>query len=93
MVVGSGAREHALVWRLSLSSQVACICVAPGNGGTRLLARSSRVPIQHVAVNQNRDICQLAVDEKLGTSPRNVLEFTPAHVSCFLALCRAFRDD
>jgi phosphoribosylamine--glycine ligase len=33
LVVGSGGREHALAWKLSCSSQVARVCVAPGNPG------------------------------------------------------------
>jgi phosphoribosylamine--glycine ligase len=34
MVVGGGAREHTLVWKLSLSKKVEQIYVAPGNAGT-----------------------------------------------------------
>lgn len=34
LVVGSGGREHALAWRLALSSKVETVHVAPGNGGT-----------------------------------------------------------
>jgi amidophosphoribosyltransferase len=33
LVLGSGAREHALAWKLSMSAEVSCIFVAPGNGG------------------------------------------------------------
>ncbi len=33
LVIGSGGREHALAWRLSLSSSVAQVFVAPGNPG------------------------------------------------------------
>ena len=36
MVVGSGGREHALAWKLSQSSRVERILVAPGNGGTQV---------------------------------------------------------
>lgn len=43
LVVGSGGREHALVWKISQSPMVDKIYCAPGNAGTRLLAES--VPI------------------------------------------------
>lgn len=33
LVIGSGGREHALVWKLSKSSHVSKIFWAPGNGG------------------------------------------------------------
>ncbi len=34
LVIGSGGREHALVWKLRQSPKVTQIYVAPGNGGT-----------------------------------------------------------
>ena len=43
LVVGSGAREHALCWRLKLSPQVSDIWVASGNSGTALIA--DNVPV------------------------------------------------
>ena len=36
MVIGSGGREHAIAWKLSLSEDVDKIYCAPGNGGTEL---------------------------------------------------------
>ena len=43
LVVGSGGREHALVWALQRSPRVGALYVAPGNGGTAGLA--TNVPI------------------------------------------------
>src|SRR5688500_651759 len=34
LVLGSGAREHALVWRLARDDGVRRVRIAPGNGGT-----------------------------------------------------------
>lgn len=36
LVLGSGGREHALVWKLAQSRQVTQLWVAPGNAGTSL---------------------------------------------------------
>jgi phosphoribosylamine--glycine ligase len=39
LVVGSGGREHALVWKISQSKRVTHIYAAPGNGGMKDLAK------------------------------------------------------
>lgn len=44
-VIGSGGREHALVWKLRQSPQVDRIFVAPGNGGTAQEAKTENVAI------------------------------------------------
>jgi phosphoribosylamine---glycine ligase len=51
MVVGSGGREHALAWKIAQSSLVEALFVAPGNGGSELVATNLAVDItDHAAV-------------------------------------------
>jgi len=44
LIIGSGGREHALAWKLIQSPHVDKIFVAPGNGGTALIAEN--VPVK-----------------------------------------------
>jgi phosphoribosylamine--glycine ligase len=39
LVIGSGGREHALVWKINQSTQVSKIYCAPGNAGISQLAQ------------------------------------------------------
>ena len=51
MVIGSGGREHALAWAISGSPRVEKLFVAPGNGGTELIAENAEIDItDHGAV-------------------------------------------
>jgi phosphoribosylamine---glycine ligase len=45
LLIGSGGREHALCWKLSQSSSVDQILVAPGNPGTAAVPKSRNVPL------------------------------------------------
>ncbi|TMG06803.1 MAG: phosphoribosylamine--glycine ligase [Chloroflexi bacterium] len=38
LIVGSGAREHALAWKLRQSPKLTDLFIAPGNGGTAAIA-------------------------------------------------------
>src|SRR3989344_4567222 len=40
LIIGSGGREHAIAWKLSQSSRIGKLFVAPGNGGTRQVAEN-----------------------------------------------------
>ena len=46
LVIGSGGREHALVWKLAQSPHVDRLWVAPGNAGTENEARAENVPLK-----------------------------------------------
>ena len=45
LVIGGGGREHALAWKLSQSSKVSKIFVAPGNAGTANEPKTQNVAI------------------------------------------------
>ena len=49
LVIGSGGREHALAWKLLQSPRVEHVFVAPGNGGTATMARSTNVALSDPA--------------------------------------------
>ena len=48
LVVGSGGREHVLVWKLSQSPLVAKVYCAPGNAGTAQDAENLNIPADDV---------------------------------------------
>jgi len=48
LVVGSGAREHALAWACARSPLVRDVLCAPGNGGTAAIARNRVVSAEDV---------------------------------------------
>ena len=43
LVIGSGGREHALVWKLNQSKQVDSVYCAPGNAGIKKLATCVKI--------------------------------------------------
>lgn len=55
LIVGGGAREHALAWKMSLNPIVQKIYCAPGNDG--MLEIAEKVPIQ---VHQIEELCHFA---------------------------------
>lgn len=61
LVVGSGAREHALLWKLKQSSRIGKLYVAPGNGGTGAVAEN--VPI---GVMEFEKLAAFAKEKKIG---------------------------
>ncbi len=61
LVIGSGGREHALVWKLRQSPRVTAIFCAPGNAGIAQLA--SCVPIK---ITEQEKLLTFAREEGIG---------------------------
>ncbi len=61
LVIGSGAREHALAWKLAQSAKVQRVFVAPGNGGTAL-----DPTLENLAVTDLVALADFAAHERIG---------------------------
>ena len=61
LVIGSGAREHALVWKCVQSELVERVFCAPGNGGTGGMARNVPIPVTDVV-----QLVKFAKQERFG---------------------------
>ena len=61
LVVGSGAREHALAWKCMQSPLVERVYIAPGNGGTGGMGRNMPIQADDVV-----GLVKFARNEKIG---------------------------
>ena len=48
MIIGSGAREHALAWKISQSPRLKKLYIAPGNGGTEEIAENVPIRVEDI---------------------------------------------
>lgn len=60
LVVGSGGREHALVWKIKQSPKVESIYCAPGNAGISQMAECVDIPATEV-----KQLLKFALKEKI----------------------------
>ena len=49
LIIGSGGREHAFVWKLAQSPRVGKLFVTPGNGGTQQIAENVPIDADDIA--------------------------------------------
>jgi phosphoribosylamine---glycine ligase len=105
LVVGSGGREHAIIWKLAQSSRVEKIYCAPGNGGIARLAEC--IPIKALDIDgvvsfskENKvDMVVVAPDDPLVEGMVDALEeagiraFGPRKNAAILEGSKAFSKD
>ena len=60
LVIGSGGREHCLVWKIAQSDRVKEIFCAPGNAGTQSLAKNI-----HIAPGDIKVLTDFAREQKI----------------------------
>ena len=61
LVIGSGAREHALIWKIKQSPLVTKIFAAPGNAGIAEIAECISIKVEDI-----QGLLDFALNEKIG---------------------------
>lgn len=105
LVVGSGGREHALVWKIAQNKQVEELYCAPGNGGISAIAKC--VPIKAMDIDgivnfskeKKIDLVVVAPDDPLAAGMVDALEnegiraFGPRKNAAIIESSKAFAKD
>jgi len=105
LVIGNGAREHALAWKLSQSPKVQRVFVAPGNGGTASDPNLANVPVTDLvalaefAARENIGLTVVGPEAPLAAGvvdlfrSRGLRIFGPTHGAAQLESSKAFAKD
>ncbi len=87
LIVGNGAREHALAWKIAQSPRCAAMIVAPGNAGTARAFRNAPIPttdiagIVALAASERIDLVVVGPEEPLARGLADALR--TRGISCF----------
>ncbi len=105
LVVGSGGREHAILWKLKQSSRVKKLYCAPGNGGISEIAECVPIGVNDIegmirfAKEQKMDMVVVAPDDPLAAGMVDALEeaglraFGPRKNAAILEASKVFSKD
>ena len=105
LVIGSGGREHAIIWKLSKSPKVDKLYCAPGNGGIAALAECVPISVmdfdQQVAfAKENQiDLTVVAPDDPLAAGAVDAFEaaglraFGPNRAAAVIEGSKSFAKD
>ncbi len=81
LVLGGGAREHALAWRLARDDGVGLVRIAPGNGGTPAVAETvtdlnidDPIAVVRHAARERYDLVVIGPEDPLAAGVADALE-------------------
>lgn len=106
LVIGSGAREHALAWRLARDEGVRRVRIAPGNGGTPSVAETvpdldplDPVEVARHASRERYDLVVIGPEAPLaagvadGLARAGIPAFGPSRAAARLESSKAFAKE
>ena len=105
LVVGSGGREHAIVWKLAQSNKVSKIYCAPGNGGISQIAMCVPIKTKDIhkmvdfAATNKIDLVVIAPDDPLAEGMVDAMEekgiraFGPRKSAALIEASKVFSKD
>ncbi len=105
LVIGSGGREHTIIWKLSQSPKVDKIYAAPGNGGISELAECVAISVMdfealtNFAKEKEIDLTVVAPDDPLAAGAVDAFEaaglraFGPNKSAAIIEGSKAFSKD
>jgi phosphoribosylamine--glycine ligase len=105
LIIGSGGREHALVWKISQSKRVTKIFAAPGNPGMKQLAElvaikaASIIELADFAQEEKIDLTVVGPEQPLALgivdefNNRNLKIFGPTQKAAMIETSKSFAKE
>ena len=102
LLVGSGAREHALAWKLRQSPKLSDLFVAPGNAGTAAIAQNLAIKAADIdglcraAADLHIDLVVVGPEQPLADglvdrlAVRGIVAFGPSQAAARIECSKAF---